>query len=97
LKGDEVHSFLIHNQGDDVAVAIRDVSEGSDVVAVAMDTGTDFSIITSGRIPLGHKIALKDLPEGSEVRKYGIRIGTTTADIVAGDHVHTHNLRSSRW
>jgi (2R)-sulfolactate sulfo-lyase subunit alpha len=88
---------LIHNQGDDVAVAVRDVSEGSDEVAVAMDTGIDVKVTTKSSIPLGHKVALKDLAEGSEVRKYGTRIGTTTADITAGDHVHTHNLRSARW
>ena len=92
-----MHSFLIHNHGDDVAVAVHDVAHGSAAVAVAMDTGTDVTITTRSPIPLGHKVALKDLVEGSEVRKYGIRIGTTTADITAGDHVHTHNLKSARW
>ena len=97
MKGEELHSFLIHNQGDDVAVAVRDVADGTDGVAVAMDTGTDVTITTRNPIPLGHKVALRDLPEGSEVRKYGIRIGTTTVAVVVGDHVHTHNLKSARW
>jgi altronate dehydratase len=88
---------LIHNQGDDVAVAVRDVAEGTDALAVAMDTGTDVAVTTRNPIPLGHKVALRDIPKGTEVHKYGIRIGSTTNDIVVGDHVHTHNLRSTRW
>jgi len=24
-------------------------------------------------------------------------IGNATADIVVGDHVHTHNLKTARW
>jgi altronate hydrolase len=45
-------------------------------------------------VPRGHKLALIDLPAGTEVRKYGQPIGLATCDIVAGEHVHEHNLRS---
>jgi (2R)-sulfolactate sulfo-lyase subunit alpha len=78
-------------------VAVRDVAESADGLAVAMDTGSDVTVTTRSPIPLGHKVALRDISKGTEVHKYGIRIGTTTTDIVAGDHVHTHNLRSTRW
>jgi altronate hydrolase len=45
-------------------------------------------------VPRGHKLALIDLPAGTEVRKYGQPIGLATRDIIAGEHVHEHNLRS---
>ena len=47
-------------------------------------------------IPSGHKIALVDMPVGAPVIKYGSPIGTATRDILAGAHVHTHNVASTR-
>jgi len=46
----------------------------------------------SADIPFGHKLALTDIPAGGEVVKYGCPIGRATADIKAGEHVHSHNL-----
>jgi hypothetical protein len=31
---------------------------------------------------------------GAKIIKYGVPIGSATCEIAAGDHVHTHNLRS---
>ena len=45
-------------------------------------------------IPFGHKFALRALRAGDPVIKYGARIGTATQDIVPGEHVHLHNMRS---
>ena len=42
----------------------------------------------------GHKIALRPIPEGTDVIKYGCSIGGATADIEAGQWVHTHNMKS---
>ena len=50
---------------------------------VAVDTAT------------GHKQALADIPAGASVIKYGFPIGHATADITAGEHVHTHNLATN--
>ena len=47
-------------------------------------------------IPRGHKIALRSIRAGEAVVKYGSPIGTATADIDAGMHVHTHNVESTR-
>lgn len=44
------------------------------------------------KIDPGHKIALTDIPLGAAVVKYGQAIGRTTAEVKAGDHVHSHNL-----
>lgn len=50
----------------------------------------------AAEIPPGHKVALVDLAAGAPVVKYGQAIGVATVAIGAGDHVHTHNLRSGR-
>lgn len=47
-----------------------------------------------GSIPAGHKVALRDIAADDYVIKYGQIIGRATADIKAGDWVHSHNLRS---
>lgn len=45
-----------------------------------------------GKIPRGHKIALAPIARGDAVTKYGQTIGFASEDIVAGAHVHSHNL-----
>lgn len=44
------------------------------------------------QIPKGHKVALSDIEKGAPIVKFGNVIGFSTCDIIAGDHVHTHNL-----
>ena len=43
----------------------------------------------------GHKYALKDIKAGENIIKYGNPIGHATEDIKAGDHVHTHNVKTN--
>ena len=45
-------------------------------------------------IGVGHKLARRAIRAGEKVLKYGAIIGTATADIAPGEHVHTHNLDS---
>ena len=42
----------------------------------------------------GHKVASCDIKEGEDVIKYGYPIGRATTDISAGDHVHSHNMKT---
>ena len=42
-----------------------------------------------------HKYALRDIKCGENIIKYGQPIGHATCDIVAGDHVHTHNVKTN--
>ena len=46
-------------------------------------------------IPAGHKIALTDMAAGEKIIKYGETIGRAAADIRAGEHVHTHNVKTA--
>ena len=43
----------------------------------------------------GHKYALRDIKCGENVIKYGQSIGHATCDIAAGEHVHTHNVKTN--
>lgn len=43
----------------------------------------------------GHKYAVKDIAKGESIVKYGYPIGTASADIRKGEHIHTHNLKTA--
>lgn len=43
----------------------------------------------------GHKYANQNIKKGEGIIKYGYPIGIATDDIKTGDHVHSHNLRTS--
>ena len=43
----------------------------------------------------GHKYASRNIGKGEKVIKYGFPIGVATADISAGEHVHSHNLKTA--
>jgi len=73
------------NASDNVAVMLQDVQKGIEI----------FGIAATDKIPRGHKMALCDIAKGQDIIKYGYAIGHTTADISAGSHVHTHNLRTN--
>ncbi len=91
------HKALIHRKGDHVAVAIVNIRQGDDVLALYMDDDDTVELKANHGIPLGHKIALVDLPEGAELIEYGVRVALTKAPISRGDLVHVHNIRSARW
>jgi len=88
--------FLAHRDGDNVAVAVRDLSPGAaeggylrGPASITVQVRTD--------VPLGHKFALADIAEGADVIEYGVRTGVASQPIVVGDYVHVHNVRSARW
>ncbi len=89
-------AFLIHREGDDVAVAVRDTQPGQ-AAGASLDDGRRFGVAVRAAIPLGHKVALRDLAAAEAVTEYGVSIGVAREAIPAGDLVHTHNIRSARW
>ena len=52
------------------------------------------SLDGNDKIPAGHKYALKEIAQGDYVIKYGEIIGRATQNIVQGEWVHTHNVKS---
>jgi len=91
-----VADFLVHKEGDSVAVAVRDVTPGVSLVAY-MDSGRELQITVIESIPLGHKVSLGDFGGGDKLIEYGVRVGLATMNIQRGQLVHVHNIRSARW
>lgn len=90
--------FLVHHDGDSVAVATMDLSPGEVSGAVMKgDPTKELNCTLQEPVPLGHKFALVDLPTGADVIKYGVRVGVTTQPVGPGEYVHVHNMRSARW
>ena len=79
-------TVLLIDPRDDVAVALANLAPGDSVVE---------NVAAKCEIPAGHKVALRAIAKGQPVRKYGWPIGHATAEIAAGDHVHSHNLASA--
>jgi altronate dehydratase len=81
---------IVISARDNVATALTALDAG---LVVSVD---GHEVTPRQRIPSGHKMALRDIGAGEPVIKYGQPIGLATAVIHAGDHVHTHNLSSTR-
>jgi altronate hydrolase len=78
-------ALKIHSS-DDVATLLEPAAAGATIHAGST------AILARVDIPRGHKVALRDVAAGEEVLKFGFPIGRATAAIMAGDHVHSHNL-----
>ena len=78
--------ILVIHPDDNVAVALQPLERGTKIPEI----GTALA----GDIPAGHKIAIRPIAAGGPVVKYGLPIGAATQMIAAGEHVHTHNVRT---
>ncbi|PWT84139.1 MAG: galactonate dehydratase [Proteobacteria bacterium] len=76
---------------DNIAVAARNLPEGTQVQC------NGATLTVSGRVGLGHKLALRDIRKGEAVYKYGQIIGFASKDIPAGGHVHVHNVSADSF
>ena len=83
-------SALVISARDNVATALEALEPGHRLEVAGR------RVTVRDRIPAGHKVALAAIAIGQEVLKYGSAIGTATADIAEGAHVHTHNVASNR-
>ena len=81
---------LVISDRDNVATALQPLDDGR-----VLEVG-GVSVTVREAIPSGHKVAIRAITSGEPVIKYGSPIGTATADIAAGAHVHTHNVASGR-
>lgn len=75
-------------QGDSVYVLRDQIAAGETILVQGRE------IRIAHDLGLGQKIAGVALAPGDKVLKYGAPIGSATAPIAPGDHVHTHNLKS---
>jgi (2R)-sulfolactate sulfo-lyase subunit alpha len=89
--------YLIHDEKDDVGVAVVDITAGEHAQGRTLDTHKSGDVKALEDVPLGHKIALRDFAVGDTVTKYGQDIGKVVAAIKRGAHVHVHNLKTKWW
>ncbi len=88
--------YIRINDVDNVAVALTPLGKGEVTSFIsASDPSNKLEVVLSEDIPQGHKFALCDLKTGSKIIKYANPIGTATADIITGSHVHTHNIKTT--
>jgi SAF domain-containing protein len=85
-----VKPVLLISARDNVATALEPLASGR---SLAID---GYAFVVRDAIAAGHKVALRTIAAGEPVVKYGSAIGVATTEISAGDHVHTHNLASTR-
>lgn len=77
--------FIKIHPTDNVAVALRPIEKGS--------VWNEVTVLEN--IPQGHKMALRPIQAYDQVIKYGFSIGHATANICAGEWVHTHNIATN--
>jgi len=80
---------IVINKADSVAVAARQLRKDEAVDVEGR------KIVVMDDIPVPHKIALKAIKKDEVVYKYGYPIGLATRDIMEGEWVHLHNLKSA--
>ena len=85
---------IVIKKQDNVATAIQDIPAGESAAVGVGDESVSIKVVQE--IPLGHKLALRPIGKGEEILKYGTVIGLATSDIETGEHVHVHNVESTR-
>jgi hypothetical protein len=81
-------SLLLMSPEDNCLIARIELAAGS---TVSIDGQP---VTLAENVHLGHKLARRKLEPGDKVMRYGAIIGTATAPIPIGAHIHTHNLES---
>jgi len=80
---------LIINLEDNVAIALKDISQGKKII-----TSDREPFLALNDIPCSHKVALIHIPKEGKVVKYGETIAIAKTNIKLGEWVHIHNVES---
>ncbi len=84
-----VKQTLKLHPSDNMYVALVNLVQGIQL------SGTD--LVVNQAVNRGHKIAAENINKGDFVIRYGNIIGQATVNIIAGDHIHSHNLGMSEY
>lgn len=82
--------FIKMNPNDNCATILEEISQ-NEIVEISKNQTIKINQV----IPYGHKVALSDIKKGEFIFKYGEIIGLATKDIMKGDWIHTHNIKSA--
>lgn len=91
---DNRKKYIILSEKDNVATSLLDIEAGESVCIKSSEGDLNIQIVDC--IPYGHKFCIKEIEVYSPVIKYGQVIGVATRQIAVGEHVHVHNVVSSR-
>jgi hypothetical protein len=80
--------LLFLNPKDNVCTAITPIDGGTSLQI------SGYTVLLKQDIPLGFKIACCNIAADESIVKYGVSIGSATREIVRGDLVHLHNMKS---
>lgn len=78
--------YIIVNEKDNVATALRNFKKGEKVANIEL----------LNDIASGHKFALKDIKKDEVIIKYAEAIASASCDISTGEWVHIHNTAGIR-
>jgi hypothetical protein len=81
--------LLLLSPADNVLVARAPIAADEPIRVEGLD------LLAAAAFSLGHKLARQPIRAGDPIVKYGAIIGTATADVPQGAHVHPHNVRSN--
>lgn len=79
---------------DNVATAMEFIPANTDVTFTCQDKQVTVKVLKD--IEFGHKFAITLIPKEANIVKYGEVIGRAIEEIVAGTHVHIHNIEGIR-
>ena len=85
----ETQKYIKINPADTVVVCLTPMAKG-EVVSV-----DDKEVALLQDVPAGHKILIEDTRAGANIIKYGYPIGHAAEDLVAGQWVNEHNLKTN--
>jgi hypothetical protein len=80
-------TILLH-PSDNVEIARAPIAEGE----VILIDGRP--VRAASKVEVGHKIARRPIAPADKILRYGASIGSATAPIAPGEHVHMHNMKS---
>ncbi len=84
--------YILINKVDNVVTLLRDFEKDEKINV--LELGIEFTLLDD--VEFGHKVAIKVIRAGDKVIKYGEAIGSSTKEILPGEHVHVQNTVSDR-
>ena len=81
--------FLKIHENDNVVIALSSINKGE----IIDPGGKEIQILED--IKTGHKIAVKNIESGENIIKYGHVIGHAAKNIMPGEWIHSHNMKTN--
>jgi len=87
---------LVINEKDNVAVLLDPADRGGVVTLLDSSLNALGAVEVQAAIEPFHKVAIRGIAEGESITKLGEIIGRASSPIAPGEHVHVHNVVSTR-